>query len=134
MDLRAFSDSINTTKKNLIRESDSRKAAEKMYPKFPIARGLSYSADALELVNELNIRGTIHHNISNIMHYEFLLYVLDKKKRYASWKKPEKIELLENIMVLFQCNHDRAVEIEGLLDEATKLEVIKATDQGGRSK
>ena len=82
--------SINSREKNnIIRDSQSPLAAEKQYPPFPVLRSLSYNLDCILLVNELNIRGLSQFNVSNLMHYEYLLYFISTKKRYNKWIKVE---------------------------------------------
>lgn len=108
--------SINSKEKqNLIRNSPSRSAAEKQYPPFPVARSLSYSADCVLLVNEINTRGTSQFGVTNLMHYEFLLYCITPKKRFNKWVKPEKSITIDNIMKYFNISYEKANEIYGVL-------------------
>lgn len=108
--------SINSQeKKNLIRDSDSPVAAEKQYPPFPVSRSLSYHADSILLVNELNIRGLASFKISNLMHYEFLLYCITPKKRFSKWSKVVKNETVEHIMELQCTSYEKALDIYNLL-------------------
>ena len=118
--------SINQTKKNIIRDSNSPLVAEKLYTPFQVSRSLSYHADSILFVNELNERGIKPYSVSNLMHYEFLLYVIPPKKRYAKWIKPEKEEIVEYIMDYFKINLDQAIAYKNLLSDEDKTQLTKA--------
>jgi hypothetical protein len=118
--------SINQTKKNIIRDSSSPKVAEKLYTPFQVARSLSYHPDCILFVNELNERGVKPYNITNLMHYEFLLYTVTPKKRFAKWVKPEKEEIDEYIMDFFNININQALTYKQLLSDEDKTELVKA--------
>lgn len=117
--------SINDNKKNIIRESTNPKLAEKLYPPFPVARSLSYSPDCILFVNELNTRGLHQFNVSNIMHYEFLLYAITKKKRYNKWSKPEINDTIKHIMEMESLSYDKARDIYNLLSDEVKKDIDK---------
>lgn len=122
--------SINSKeKKNLIRDSDSTVAAEKQYPPFPVARSLSYSGDCILLVNEINVRGLAAFKLSNLMHYEFLLYCITPKKRFNKWVKPEKTITIENIMTNLTISHDKAMEVYELLTPIQRKEIDDAYER-----
>lgn len=128
--------SINSReKKNLIRDSDSPVSAEKLYPPFPVARSLSYHADSILLVNELNRRGLAQFKVSNLMHYEFLLYCITPKKRFSKWSKPVKNETVGYIMELQCVSYEKALDIYNLLSIADRNHIdnmFKSKDQGKR--
>lgn len=134
MDLIAALDSINKTKVNGIRSSDDATSAERSYPRFPVARSLSYHADALHLVNELNMRGLSAHEVSNRQHYEFLLHVLQKGKRFAKWSKPENQEHIELLMKIFNYSYERAKEIFPLFSQEDFIEMQASMETGGIKK
>lgn len=117
MKLSDFMNSINSSKENLIRNSDSPAAAEKFYPPFPVARSLSYHADAILLVNELNLRGTASHAVSSKQHYEFLLHALPARRRFAKWRKPEIDEKINIICTAYGYSYDKAVEVIDILTD-----------------
>jgi len=125
--------SINSSsKENLIRDSDSPVAAEKLYPPFPVARSLSYHADCILLVNEINARGISTFNLTNAMHYEFLLYCITPKKRYSKWIKIEKNETIERIMELMCLSYEKANDIYKILSTEDKKKIddmFKSRDQ-----
>lgn len=129
-----YLDSINTTKKNIIRGSNAYDAAEKQYPPFPVARSLSYHEDCILLVAELNNRGTSSHGVSNKMHYEFLLHVLDKRKRFSRWERPAKDEAIELIMDSFNYSKEKAESVRSLFSDADIDALRKLHSPGGKQK
>ena len=116
MDLIQFLTSINQTKENLF-ETGNPEALEKAYPRFIINKMLSYHADAILLVNELNLRNGPNYGISNRQHYEFLLRVLDKKKRYTKLSKPDVDEKVDLLVRVLKYSKDRALEVVDLYSE-----------------
>lgn len=118
--------SINQTKKNIIRDSSSPRVAEKLYTPFQVSRSLSYHADCILFVNELNERGIKPYAVSNLMHYEFFLYTISPKKRFARWVKPDNEEVTSYIMDYFKINQEHALAYKNILSEEDKNELIKA--------
>ena len=90
--------SINENKNNIIRDSNAPDLAARLYPRFPVARTLSYSLDCIFLVNEVNKLGD---TIDNRQHYEFLLGVIPSRRRYNKWEKPEITEDEKMAMEIF---------------------------------
>ena len=76
-----FINSINFTKKNLMRNTDNDELAEKGYVPFITNKTLSYFTDTLLYSNEMN---SLHH-LDNKLQYEFFLNSIRKKKRFAKW-------------------------------------------------
>lgn len=132
MQLGEWLDSINTSKKNLIRTSASKEAAVRLYPAFPVMRSLSYHEDSILLVQELNTRGLATHGVSNQMHYEFLLHVLGKRKRFAKWEKPAVDESIEIIMMTFDYSRQKAEEVRDLFSDADILLLKAKAAKGGK--
>lgn len=131
MDLIQALNSVNFDKNNLIRDSGAPDVAEKLYPRFPVSRSLSYSMDAILLVNELNIRGLTQHDITNKMHYEFLLHVLPKKKRYGKWEKPEITDDVKVLMEVYGYSFEKANEAASVLTK-DQIEKLKSSlSKGG---
>lgn len=115
--------SINVDKKNIIRQSNNPKLAEKLYTPFPVARSLSYSPDCIMFVNEINTRGLYQFGVSHLMHYEFLLNLIIPKKRYAKWSKPETNATINHIMEMECLSYDKARDIYNLLTDDVKKEI-----------
>lgn len=134
MDMISALNSINTTKENLMRNEvgEEIEAEVKAYPPFPITRSLSYHIDVLLLVNELNRRGLSQHGIDNLRHYEFLLNVIPKGRRFAKWSKPEKYDDIQAVMDFLGLTFDKARDIIDLLstEELTRIKNAK----GGQRK
>lgn len=93
-----YLNSINHSKKNIIRGSDSPEASERMYPRYITNKLLSYSIDAVLFVNELNIRSLELHGISNKMAYEFLLHLIPKGRRINKLERSYKSEDIDFII------------------------------------
>lgn len=122
--------SINSREKNnIIRDSQSPLAAEKQYPPFPVLRSLSYNLDCILLVNELNTRGLSQFNVSNLMHYEYLLYFIPPKKRYNKWVKVEKNTTIDNIITFYGVSYEKAVDIYDILTDNQRKELDKMYDR-----
>lgn len=130
MDMIKALDSINETKIDLIRTSDSPDQAEKLYPSFPVNRALSYQMDCILLVNELNQRSQY---VSNQMAYDFLLNSIDKKKRWGvKWGKVEKNDAIEAIMKVFTYSRERAMEVIPILSPEQLSNIVDTASGGGR--
>lgn len=131
MNLSDWLESINFGKNNLIRSSHSPEVAQKLYAKFPIARSMSYSMDCILLVNELNARDLANHGLSNLQHYEFLLNVIPKKKRYGKWEKPEVPEEVKLLQDLYGYSYEKAREAANVLTEEQLADIKKSLEKGG---
>ena len=123
--------SINVTKKNLIRDSGAPDVAEKLYVPFLTARSLSYHADCIMFVNEINTRGRAEHAVSNGMHYEFLLHAIEKRKRFASWQKPTKDDDIYLIMREYKYSHEKARDVVDLFSEEDLEALRRKANTGG---
>tara|TARA_B100000131_G_scaffold245008_1_gene237749 strand:+ start:1170 stop:1550 length:381 start_codon:yes stop_codon:yes gene_type:complete len=97
-----FLNSINTTKKNLITDSDT----EKEYNPFLVNRGLSNFIDTVFVANEMNQR----HFMDKKMQYDFLRHIVRKRKRFAKWNKPVKSDDLDAVKEYFGYNNMKATE------------------------
>lgn len=127
-----FLNAINQSKKNLIRESDSEKMAAKIYNQFFVARCLSYHSDAILMVNELNIRGLREFNLTNKMHFEFLLHLLEKRKRFAKWSKPYSDEKLQLIKDYYKYSTQKALSVIDLFSEDDFADIQQKMSTGGK--
>lgn len=135
MTLVDFLNSINENKVNLIRISDSPLAAEKLYPAYAVQRCMSLHQDTVLYANELNIRGLASFGLSNRQQYEFFLYSVKKKKRFAKWEKPEKEEIVEKLKEIYRCSVSKAREIQQILtEEQIDLLIQQSEAKGGDEK
>ena len=80
-----YINSINFTKKNLMRGTENDELAEKGYVPYITNKTLSYFTDTLLYANEMNR----YHFLDNKLQYEFYLNSIRKKKRFAKWAKAE---------------------------------------------
>lgn len=103
-----FLNSINTSKKNLIRD-EGRGASE--YAPYLMNKGLSQFSDTIMFANEMNMR----HHADRQMQYEFLLHVIRPRKRFSKWAKKEDAELVQTVADLFGCSIKKAEEIRDTL-------------------
>lgn len=118
MDLFKALTAINETKVNLFNTGEPEETLSKGYSAFMVNRMLSYHADAILLVNEMNTRMGTKIEITPKQHFEFLLNTLSKKKRFTRTIKPEADEKIELIMSVFKYNRDRAREICDLVSDS----------------
>jgi hypothetical protein len=126
MTLVDFIKSINETKVNLIATSDSPHAAAKIYPQFPIARLLSYQKQLIGLVNEVNL-----HSLGNKEHYETMLYLIPKGRRFARLEKPEKATYTKTLMDTYGISEKSAGEICYVLTEQQLATLVADKEYGG---
>jgi Bacteriophage clamp loader A subunit len=129
MQLSDFLRAINQTKQDVIRESDSPDAAAKVYSQFVIARSLSYFPETVHLVNEIN-----RYNVDNLQHYDFMMNLIPKGKRFAKWVKPEKSDIIKKLVDLQKISYDKAKEIARILTDDQLAELTKEPDYGGQLK
>lgn len=122
---------INLTKANLIRNSVMPEAEEKAYPLWPIQKILAHHADAVLWVNELNCIGLPSYGLSNRQHFEFLLHILDARKRYEEYVKPLKDETVDLIKKVNKLSDRRARELVGLLSDDDIQLYQESVKEGG---
>ena len=85
-----YVNSINFTKKNLMKNTANDELAEKDYVPFLTNKSLSYFTDTLLYANEMNR----YHFLDKRLQYEFYLNSIRKKKRFAKWAKAEDLSLI----------------------------------------
>lgn len=117
MKLNDYLKSINKSKENVIRDSDSPNMAEKLYPDYISQRILSYHKDCILLVNELNTRNNQQVEMSKRAHYEFLLNIIPVANRFDRLRKPETDDNIENIKKHYGYSTDKAREVYGLFSK-----------------
>lgn len=123
-----FVNSINSTKQNMMRNTENDELAERGYNPFMTNRALSYHNDTIGLANEMNMR----HEIDSVMQYEFLLNTVRSKKRYAKWHKKENDSDLELIKEFYNYSDTKALQALNVLSDE-QLEQIKIKmAKGGR--
>lgn len=104
MELGDFLNSINYTKKDLIKEDPK---CEKEYLPFITNKCLSYFIDTLFYSNKMNEL----HFIDKRMQYDYLLNKVTKKKRFSKWYKQEEMNDIETIKQYYGYSYQRAKEV-----------------------
>ena len=104
-----FLNSINLTKKDIMVDDIS----EKEYNPFIINRGLSFFADTILYANEMNI----NHHIDNRLQFDFFINIINKKKRFTKWIKPQEISNLELIKEYYGYSNQKAKSVLSLLSD-----------------
>lgn len=121
-----FVNSINFTKKNLMRGSDNDELSEKSYAPYLTNKSLSYFTDTLLYANEMNRM----HFLDNKLQYEFFLNSIRKKKRFAKWAKADKNDDLVMISEYYQISLSKAKEAIRLLTQEQLSTIRNKMEQG----
>jgi len=120
-----FVTAINTTKKDLIRNSENSVLAEKSYSPFLTNRALSYFVDTILYANEINRAN----HIDFILQNDYYLNSIRVSKRFSKWAKPVEDSDIESIREYYKVNNNRALEISRLLSreqiDHIKTRIIK---------
>lgn len=126
-DLGLYLNSINTTKKNVMRDPEADPSVTTQYPGFIIKRLLSYHQDCVLIVNELNKMP----QLENQMQYEFLLHAITKKKRFSKLHKAVVPENLELVKKYYGYSDQKALEVLDLHTDEQLAEMQAALSEGG---
>jgi len=119
-----FVKAINSTKVDLIRESENPALAEKSYNPFLTNKSLSYFVDTILYSNEMNL----NHNLDNALQNDYLINSIRKGNRFSKWAKPVEDPNVEAIREYYRVNYARATEISKILTaEQVNLIRIKIT-------
>ena len=121
-----FINSINFTKKNLMRNTDNDELAEKGYVPFITNKTLSYFTDTLLYSNEMN---SLHH-LDNKLQYEFFLNSIRKKKRFAKWAKADDNDEVMMVQEYFKFSPQKAKAALKVLTP-TQKNIIKHKMENG---
>ena len=123
-----FTNSINTSKKNLMRGTDNDVLAEKSYSPFLTNRALSYHNDTVAIANEMNT----NHFLDKRLQYEFLLNIIRPKKRYAKWSKKDKGGEVDLIKEYYKYNDIKARQALTILTKQQVAEIRNKLEKGGK--
>lgn len=106
------------------------KENDKKYPQYMINWVLSKSRELIFYIDALN-----NMDISNKMHYDFLMNAIPSKKRYIPFgKKNQKNEDIELVKKFYNISYSRASKYYSLLNEDDISEIRKKFDSGGLKK
>ena len=121
-----FINSINFTKKNLMRGSDNDELSERSYAPYLTNKSLSYFTDTLLYANEMNK----YHFLDNKLQYEFFLNSIRKKKRFAKWAKADSNDDLVMISEYYQISLSKAKDAIRILSHEQLSTIRNKMEQG----
>ena len=121
-----YINSINFTKKNLMKGSENDELAEKGYVPYITNKTLSYFTDTLLYANEMNR----YHFLDNKLQYEFYLNSIRKKKRFAKWAKADDNDELSMISEFYQISLSKAKEAIKILSPEHIKTIKDKMEQG----
>lgn len=107
------------------------KENEKKYPQFIINNILSKDRELIFYIDAIN-----NLNISNRMHYDFLLNAIVRKKRFLQFpkKKIQENEIITFIKRYYNVSYDRALKYYKFLDDNDINNLKKYFNEGGLKK
>ena len=117
-----FVKSITYTKEDIMHDLN-----ESEYESFLVNRALSYYQDCILYANEMNRRFELDVRLQ----YHYLLNTIRKRKRFAKWIKPEKIDDLKIVMEYYQVSRAKAEEYLNIISENDIAILRKKMNKGG---
>jgi len=123
-----FVNSINSTKKNMMKGTENDALAEKSYSAWLTNRSLSYFPDTIHAANMMNC----NHHLDNKLQYSFLINIIRPSKRFAKWVKKEKDDDLEAVAEYFGYNRSAAKAALEILS-SEHIKIIKKKLQKGET-
>ena len=121
-----YVNSINFTKKNLMKNTANDELAEKGYAPFLTNKSLSYFTDTLLYANEMNR----YHFLDKRLQYEFYLNSIRKKKRFAKWAKADDNDEVMMVQEYFKFSPQKAKAALKVLTP-TQKNIIKHKMENG---
>ena len=121
-----YVNSINFTKKNLMKNTANDELAEKDYVPFLTNKSLSYFTDTLLYANEMNR----YHFLDKRLQYEFYLNSIRKKKRFAKWAKADNNDEVMMVQEYFKFSPQKAKAALKVLSTQQK-DIIKHKMENG---
>lgn len=120
-----YVNAINSSKKDLIRQSENPTLAEKQYSPFLINKSLSYFADTIMYANEMNRS----HHMDSILQNDYYLNSIRSSKRFSKWAKREENSDVDCIQEYYKVGYIKALEISRILSREQinhiKIKIIK---------
>ncbi len=117
-----FVKSITYTKQDIMNDLNKSE-----YESFLVNRALSYYQDCILYANEMNRRFELEVRLQ----YHYLLNTIRKRKRFAKWQKPLKIDDLKIVMEYYQVSRAKAEEYLNILSENNIAVLRKKMNKGG---
>ena len=121
-----YVNSINYTKKNLMRNSDNDELAESGYVPYITNRSLSYFTDTIFYSNEINQ----FHHADNKLQYEYLLNSIRPKRRFAKWVKNIDSDDLEIVKQYYNYSTKKGLQALNILSPKQLQEITKKVIRG----
>ena len=104
--------------------------SEKEYNSFMVNRGLSQYRDTVLFAQMMNEKSQY---ITPKMQYDFYrLGITHKKKRFAKWHKPDKLQEIEMIAHHFGINIRQMENYVSLMSETDYATLLGSLEKGGR--
>lgn len=125
-----YVNSITTTKKNMMRNTENDTLAEKEYNAWIVNKALSYFQDTVLIANEVNM----YYNLNNRAQYEYLLNMVRPNKRFAKWVKDINNEELDTVCKYYNVNPIIGREYLSLLTKEQIQIMKKEQEKGGTKK
>lgn len=124
-----FLNSINYTKKDLMRGTENDTMAEKSYSPWYVNKTLSYFSDTIFAANMMNCS----YSLDNRMQYTFYINIVSPKKRFSKWVKKEKDSDLEAVMAYYDYNRKNAKTALQLLSTEQLNEIKSHVEKGSKT-
>lgn len=119
--------SILQSKKNVFEDDPDYKD----YNPFIVNRALSFHADCIPYVEEMNF---LHH-LDKDMQYQYLINTIrPMKRKFAPWQKSQVEKDLECVKEYFGYSNQKAKEALRILTDEQIYEIKRKTDKGGVKK
>ena len=120
-----FINSFNSKAKYLL-ESE---LDEKDYSPWIINKGLTFTMDTVMFANEVNKM----YGLDKKLQHDFYFYGIPKGKRFGKWqKKAEESNTLKQIMDIYSCNLNVAMQYINVLSEEQLHIIHEKFEQGGK--
>jgi len=121
-----FVNEINFGKKDIMRGTLNDALIEKSYDQYIVNRALSYFADTIFFVNEMNTKV-----VDNRLHFTYLLNSVRSKKRFSKWAKIEDTDSVALVAKYYNISKQKAREALKILGGEQIEEIKKHYYQGG---
>ena len=123
-----FVNSINTNKKDLMKNTENDELAESSYVPFVVNKALSYFPDTILYANEMN-----KSSADKKLQYHYLLNTIRPAKRFAKWVKRDNVDDVDSVKQFYGYNTEKALQALNILT-ADELHYIKQKlERGGNN-
>ena len=125
MELKDWLNSINLSKKNLIKEDPD---SERKYAPFIINKCMSGHLDTVLLANEMNM----NHSLAKSLQYDFFLNSVRKKKRFSPWLRKDKIKDLDVVKSYYGYSNEKTIQVLRILTSEQIAFIRSKLEIGGK--